>query len=293
MILNLPPHVRQNAKNILLQMLIPAHLKNQAARKYYDWAAKYEIRDLHVNGIDGICVEVYGTTLDSPGRAEMLCMQSHGAYYGCPHCEMMFSPGIFTKPVFGGFRCYLPRRSPWRQRTFVVHGSVYHFPDIETRQQPKIRTTQSALECVQLATTTRPFRGHKCAPFISRWPSFSWEMHSPDIMHDIKCVCDMTLTVLVGKGNHGKYANWTDLKDHQHREYCMVHDIFPEVHNPDNPLPWRLTPDEVNELDLRVRNIWWPHYLEKISSRDCSFWKKTSYCWKCSHKNLAFLVLEV
>ena len=46
-ILSLPPHLRYKPAYMLLQMLIPAHLKGQAAKKYYDWAAEYEMNDLH------------------------------------------------------------------------------------------------------------------------------------------------------------------------------------------------------------------------------------------------------
>ena len=46
-ILSLPPHVRYKPGYMLLQMLILANLKGQAARKYYDWAAEYEMNDLH------------------------------------------------------------------------------------------------------------------------------------------------------------------------------------------------------------------------------------------------------
>ena len=75
MIISLPPWVRTSAKYMLLQMLILAHLKGQAAKKYYDWAANYEINSLHGRGVEGVRVLVYGTTLDTPGRRELLQMQ--------------------------------------------------------------------------------------------------------------------------------------------------------------------------------------------------------------------------
>ena len=56
-------------------MLVPAELKGQAAKKYYDWAANYEMNALHKYGVDGIRVSIYGTTLDTPGRRELLQMQ--------------------------------------------------------------------------------------------------------------------------------------------------------------------------------------------------------------------------
>ena len=75
MLLNFPPKLRALASNMLLLMLLPAHLKGQAAKKYYDFAATYELNRLHTRGVYGVRVVTFGTTLDTPGRAEMLNMQ--------------------------------------------------------------------------------------------------------------------------------------------------------------------------------------------------------------------------
>ena len=102
-ILSLSPHLRYKPAYMLLQMLIPSRLKGQAAKKYYDWCAKYEMNSLHgtlitltsrllsliitlaeliiiiitlaENGVEGVRVLLYGTTLDTPGRRELLQMQ--------------------------------------------------------------------------------------------------------------------------------------------------------------------------------------------------------------------------
>ena len=47
LILSLPPWLRYQAEHMLIQMLVPASLKRQAARKYYDFAALYDMNDLH------------------------------------------------------------------------------------------------------------------------------------------------------------------------------------------------------------------------------------------------------
>ena len=57
----------------------------QALKKYFDFAASYEMNNLHRHGVDGVRVILYGTTLDSPGRRELLNMQSVAAFYPCPH----------------------------------------------------------------------------------------------------------------------------------------------------------------------------------------------------------------
>lgn len=108
MMLSLPPQLRARAANMLLLMLIPAQLKGQAARKYYDFAATYELNALHDRGINGVRVMMYGNTLDTPGRAELLNIQVKRitlcAYLyifdlNClfNHCKLVFIFILFTK----------------------------------------------------------------------------------------------------------------------------------------------------------------------------------------------------
>ena len=53
---------------------------------HYDFAAMYEMNDLHLNGINGVRCMMYGTSLDCPGRKELLTMQAVQAYYPCHVC---------------------------------------------------------------------------------------------------------------------------------------------------------------------------------------------------------------
>ena len=49
--LSLPPGVRSKAENIMLMMLLPSSLaKGLAQKKYYDFAARYELNDLAMTG---------------------------------------------------------------------------------------------------------------------------------------------------------------------------------------------------------------------------------------------------
>ena len=292
LILNLPPALRSVVRNMLLFMLVPAHLKDDQARKYYDWAAT-EINDLHVRGVNGIRVIVYGTTLDAPGNAEIYQMESHSAYYGCPHCYHKFAPGLWTKPVYGGFRCFLPRGHPLRQRTFVINGLSYQFSTHEGRTTPAKRINHSVAQNIAMATPRKPFRGHKSPPLLSRWIGYSWEMQVCDIMHDVKNVCTMMLKIIVGQGRKGMYSYWkAGEKDSKHRIYCRVHNIFPDVHDDTNPLPWRLTGQDVDDLDNRIKHIYWPHYMDVLLCNESgdSFWKESSACWKSRHKAMIFMV---
>ena len=70
--LSLPPAVRHKVENILLLMLLPASMKGDQAKKYYNFAATYELNDLFRTGVDGVKVKVFSTSMDTPGRSELL-----------------------------------------------------------------------------------------------------------------------------------------------------------------------------------------------------------------------------
>ena len=57
---------------MLLLMLLPSTMKGVASKKYYDFAARFELNDLFHTGVDGVKVKVFSTTMDTPGRAELL-----------------------------------------------------------------------------------------------------------------------------------------------------------------------------------------------------------------------------
>ena len=48
--LSLPPAMRGRAEHMLLLMLLPSNLKNKEQKKYFNFAAKYELHDLHERG---------------------------------------------------------------------------------------------------------------------------------------------------------------------------------------------------------------------------------------------------
>ena len=56
--LSLPPGIRSKAENIMLLMLLPASLaKGRAQKKYYDFAADFELNDLATTG-RCVCMEL-------------------------------------------------------------------------------------------------------------------------------------------------------------------------------------------------------------------------------------------
>ena len=162
------------------------------------------MNELHRVGVWGVQVKLYGLSLDTPGRRELLKMQSVTTFYPCPHCIHSAQPGL-RRQVFGGFRRYLPLRSPWRQRGFVYKGYTFEFRDVETRGPAPLRNDTNMSVMVCLSRRSKPFMGHKGEPFLSNWLGFDWESSMCDKMHDLKCFVEMLLKAFVGRGNHGMY----------------------------------------------------------------------------------------
>ncbi len=50
MIFSLPPALRTRAEFMFLLMLLPSHVKNSSLKKYYDFAATYELNELYHTG---------------------------------------------------------------------------------------------------------------------------------------------------------------------------------------------------------------------------------------------------
>ena len=289
LILSLPPWLRYQVRHMLVHMIIPSRLKDQQARKYYDWSAEYEMNDLHQRGVRGVRVVLYGTTFDSPGCRELLCMQSYSAFYPCPHCVHTWQPGL-RGLIYGGYRCFLHSRSPWRQRQFVFKGHRYMFRDIERRKPPVTRTDRNVAAMLTHATLKKPFCGHKGVPFLYKWLGFRWKGNFCDIMHDGKCMCERILKILVGKGSKTMYKSWGK-KDIDHRDDCEVYGIFEDCLDGDIRFPWRLSKDEVKELDWLVLSMWWPHYVDKLTKDHSSFWIQSDALKKCIHKHYVLMVL--
>ena len=102
--LSAAPAERGKAEKLLILLVIPTSIKDPNAKKYFDFAATYELNDLFENGkkhlpvclkfyvilshvshmrtqyigVDGVKIKVFSTSLDSPGRSELmgrwLCM---------------------------------------------------------------------------------------------------------------------------------------------------------------------------------------------------------------------------
>ena len=101
---SLPPALRSKLDNILLLMLIPDSLKGGRAKKYFDFAAKFELNELYTTGVCGVKVKIFSSSMDTPGRAELLGMQACQAYQSCCVCTHTWTPGPRTKCMYDGYR---------------------------------------------------------------------------------------------------------------------------------------------------------------------------------------------
>ena len=72
MILNLPPQFRSKPDYMFLSLLIPAHLKATAQKRYFDYLVDTELNPLATTGFihprGRARVLVFSSTLDLPGR---------------------------------------------------------------------------------------------------------------------------------------------------------------------------------------------------------------------------------
>ena len=100
---------------------------------------------------------------------------------------------------------------------------------------------------------------------------------------DSKNCADNFVRLLVGKVSNTGYEGWN--KDDAHRRQCKELGIFEDVW-PENggPLPWRLTKVQRLQLDRRMSRVLWPHYVEPLYYKRCSFWKKPGRMWKARRK---------
>lgn len=69
---SLPPTERFKAENMHLLVVIPTDIKDPNVKKYYDFIAEYELNDLYHTGIDGVKVKVFSSSMDTPGRSELM-----------------------------------------------------------------------------------------------------------------------------------------------------------------------------------------------------------------------------
>ena len=184
--LSLAPALRQLAKYILLMALFPDDL-HEGQKKYFDFFAEYELNDMFHHGIHGVKIKIFATSMDTPGRAELLGMESCASYTSCCVCTHCFSPGIGTakKLIFDGYRRFLNIGSRGRRRRVLYDGESYEYHQVCDRPKPRMRDDEFVRAAVAFAKQRgNPFMGHKSVPLLSKLPGFSWyRINTPDVMH--------------------------------------------------------------------------------------------------------------
>lgn len=221
---SLPPAIRCLVNYILLIGLLPDKLKATQQRKYYDFFARHELDDIFNNGINGIKIQLFSLSMDTKGREEILGMQTSQAYQSCSVCLHTWSEGIggVGKITCDGYRRFLRPNSAARQRQFRCGGITFEYNKVEVLPPPRKRNNEFVCEAVTTAMgNNRPFLAHKWMPLVSAWPGFCWyRLNVPDLMHDIKNLCESLLQVVVGYVKDGFYQSWN--KDAKHRAQCHV-----------------------------------------------------------------------
>ena len=166
-------------------------------------------------------------------------------------------------------------------------GHTYQFGHAEQLPTPAPRTLRSVIESLRCAEALgQAYAGHKFAPLQAKWPGFDWYRYNgPELCHDSKIFIEMLLKVLVGKGDQGFYAAWSEAKDAKHRREAQMLGIYPDIWIPRNgPLPYRLTRAQIKVLDDRMGLLLWPHYVERLYYEGHSFWTHPSRMWKMRRK---------
>ena len=69
---SLPPALRFQTQFMFLMMLLPINAKGYGLKKYFDFAATFELNSLYHTGVSGIKVKIFSLSLDTPGRHELL-----------------------------------------------------------------------------------------------------------------------------------------------------------------------------------------------------------------------------
>ena len=81
--LNFAPEYRNRAGNIIIHMLLDSTLSANAMRKYYKFAANYEMNQLNQVGVDGVRFIVFANTLDTKG-VSIPSILFHASMYSIP-----------------------------------------------------------------------------------------------------------------------------------------------------------------------------------------------------------------
>ena len=226
-IANLPPEHRTKAGNMIMHMLLDSTLTSTAMRKYYKFAAEFEMNQLRRVGVDGVRIILFANTMDTKGvcvlcipymhtyinimhpihvsilgREKHCNMQTCQSYTPCLHCLHENDtpiPGFGTQLVFDGFRRWLPRRHPLRARS--VDNGAFQYRNVEIRGPAVQRNHNLCLQFMEMTGTYKNFMGHKGLPMMHEWSGYNFGIEVSDIMHDEKLLMELLYYSLLGGGS--------------------------------------------------------------------------------------------
>ena len=136
------------------------------------------------------------------GREKHCNMQTCQSYTPCLHClheNDVPLPGFGTQLIFDGFRRWLSRRHPLRQRS--VSDGKYQYRQVETRGPAAPRTRNLCLQFMEMTREYESFMGHKGLPMMHEWTGYSFKTEVSDIMHDEKLLMELLYFTLIGIGS--------------------------------------------------------------------------------------------
>ena len=55
-----------------MSIVFQTTIKDINQKKYYDFMANFELSNLFSKGVEGVRVKVFSTSMDTPGRAELM-----------------------------------------------------------------------------------------------------------------------------------------------------------------------------------------------------------------------------
>ena len=110
-------------------------------------------------GVSGVKVKIFATSMDTPGRADLLGMQACNSYTACCVCKHSFRPGIGSakKLIFDGYRRFLDPTSRGRGTRVSYRGNIYEYYRICERVPPnylvppEVRTEEFVRNAVAFA----------------------------------------------------------------------------------------------------------------------------------------------
>ena len=203
--LSLPYHMRYDPDNMMVWLLIPHDMSAKGQLKYFDYVTSTELNPMAKDGIQGpdgpVSIKLFGAALDLKGKEKFYNQMTVQSYCGCSTCQIHFDQGP-GGPIFAQARRYLPPDHPLRQRRCTFKGRVYEFRNVESRGAPDIKTSQDLFKyaAARRQRGVEHVLGQKGPIMLRKYQAIEYsKFNLLEWMHNLKCVFDNTMDLLVGR----------------------------------------------------------------------------------------------